>query len=136
GSLRFTIAENDIAQFLQGPENEERIEVHSNQCTKIYFIVKEEIHQGEHNTLLQEVHKCPLDEANRTDAFYLLQFKLQYPVCISVEPSDLLLRKSEAFYKLYVAERLCGGACQSICFFYNGLLDRLDPLAEYAGEKS
>ena len=129
----FPVTEDDVANFLQGPKNEKRKNLHGYDFAWIQSTLEHQPHQHKHNQLPQGIDESALHKADAADALHLGEFQLEDVEGIFVEALDFLFGQAEAFHQLDVAQRLGGGTRQGGGLFDNDLLDGFHFFAQQVG---
>lgn len=124
------VAQDDVADFLQGAEYEKRKNLHGHDFTRRQLALVHQPHEHEQDELPQGVDEGALYEADAADALHLGELQLEDVEGVFVEALDLLFGQAKAFHQLDVAQRFRGGAGQRGGLFYNNLLDFLHFFAE------
>ena len=132
--LGLAVDVDDVAQLLQRPEDEERVDEQREELPDGDRSRVNQIEHQEHDAGAQEVHRRSLDEAQAAQVADLLQLELQNLAGGAVQPRDLLLSEPETLHQLDVAQRLGGRPGQRRGFGDDHLLNLLDAPAEHRAE--
>src|SRR6478609_3716051 len=92
------IAQNNIADLLQGSEYKKRIDLHGHQLSCVETVSEDQPHQKKEDHLSQCVYKSTLNKTYTADTFYLGEFESQDLIGILIQPCYFLVRETQTFY--------------------------------------
>src|SRR5216684_2472704 len=94
--LRLAIRVDDIAQFLQRAENEERIDEKREKLPHCNALCVDKIKHQKENGSPQEIDEAALNETKTAEVADLFEFQLEDFVRSGIEAMNLLLSKAQA----------------------------------------
>src|ERR1035437_10209059 len=101
-----------VAQFLQRPEDEERIDEQRKELSHRDALRENQVEHEEQDGGAQQVDAGALYEAQAAQVAQLLQFQFEDLGGGGIEARDLLLRQAQALHQLDIAQGFRGGAGQ------------------------
>ena len=134
--LRFPVDVDNVPEFLQGTEYEERVDEQGEELAHRDLLREDEVQHDEQNRCAEEIDGCPLYEAQTAQVADFFQLQMEDLPGRAVEAVDLLPGQSEAFDELDIPQRLRRGPRQRGCFSNDHLLDRLDFPAQDAAQNA
>src|ERR1017187_4632570 len=132
--LRLAIDVDHVAQFLQRPENEKRIDEQRKELPYSDALREDQVEHEEQDRGAQQVNAGALYEAQAAQVAHLLQFQLENLGGGGVETLDLLPRQAQALHQLDIAQRFGGGASQRGGLAHDVLLHFLDLAAQHLAQ--
>src|SRR2546422_11655543 len=105
-NLGLTINVDDVPDFLQRTENEERINPQREEFANRDLARKNQVkHQAEDRSA-QRIYRRALNEAEAAEVLHFLQLEVEDFSGRAVEPFNFLLREPEALHQLDISQRL------------------------------
>ncbi len=132
--FRLAIDVDDIAQLLQRPEDEERVDEQREELSDRDGARVNQVQHQEHDAGAQQVDAGALNEAEAAQVLHLLQLEAEDLRGGAVQPGDFLRPQAEALHQLDVAQRFGGRSGQRSRFGDDDLLNLLDSAAEHRAE--
>src|SRR5262249_29796836 len=132
----FAIDVDDVAEFLERAEYEERIDEQRKELTDRDSLRVDQVQHQKHDAGAQEVHRGALNEAQTSHVTNLLQLQLENLVRRRVQACDLLLRQPETLHQLDISQRFGRRSREGRRLRHDDLLYLLDAPAEYRTEEA
>src|ERR1700690_3842805 len=130
GNFCFAIYVDDISQFLQRSEDEERIDHQRKELSDRNLLAEDQVKHQEQYAGAKRVDGGPLDETEAPQILHLLEFKLENFLRDSIESHHFLMSKPEALHQFNVAQRLRGRTRERGSFADDRFLYLLDLSAQ------